>query len=256
MPKRDHPGDRFYGCGHPTTVLVVAGARMFEERKVNLTELIVALDGPEPLRLLLDIRGIGVSWFKVGPLTLTDPISVHSIEALLPFYESLGLRMFYDAKLADHGPFVCGELAKRLGEKGYAALSTSTDEATEAAVRAAEGSPLRVWRHVAPTSQETHHHAIMNRIGRAIDQGVHGVICGAWHLKDIDLRSEALGVASLDIVCPAVRMECMEHSDGHFVTSPPEACIKRGVTHAVVGRPIWKSSESELTAKRYLEALR
>lgn len=228
-----------------------------------MTELIVALDGPEPFKLMIDLHAAAaVRSFKVGPLTLLSPGAMLSIEAVLAKHrKEMALSVFYDAKLADHGPYVCEELAKRLGEKGYAALSTSTDEATEAAVRGAEGSPLRVWRHVAPTSQNYSTYQVVPGVRSAIDQGAHGVICSAVHVSSIreftaTIRSDW---PEIDVVCPGVRFaeeggDAL--SDGHFQVFTPEYCIKRGVTHAVVGRPIWRSSDPVAAARRYQEALR
>ena len=226
-----------------------------------MTELIVALDGAQPVDLMFRLNAIGIRWFKVGPLTELDGRSLDKLDGLSGsrvISDSLKFNLFRDAKLADHGPYVISEYVKRLADKGYAAVSTSTDEATMTAVNAAMHFPPSIWKHIAPTSQKPIGEDIVIRVKRALDQGVDGVILSA---HDVPLIKQYAFNHGLVTVCPGIRL--FEDQDeqnlvmsGHYRTAVPERCVVRGVDFAVVGRPIHASSDPELAAKRYLSALR
>lgn len=217
-----------------------------------MTELIVALDGPSNAGAIRDLAyrlkdEAGVRWIKVGPLSRA--LGFHALSR-----PSAGrFNIFYDEKLADHGPYVCTEFVKRLASLGVAAVSTSTDAATEAALRGAEGMLLRVWRHVAPTHRDIPYYRAVDLIERAVRQGAHGVICGAWFISAIPSDEFPAALGSLDIISPGIRIG--DDGDDHVKTTMPSLCNFLGVTHAVVGRPIYNASDPVAAAKRYMEAL-
>lgn len=135
-----------------------------------MTELIVALDGPNPRSLahMLHVEA-GVRWFKLGPQILSSS----------QFHELLYLprsdKIFFDLKLVDTAD-TCLETAKRFADAGVAAVSTFSNRATEAVMRGAEGSSLKVWRVVRLTdSPGIAGVELMNRQGTLVLG--HGVIC-------------------------------------------------------------------------------
>jgi orotidine-5'-phosphate decarboxylase len=209
-------------------------------RKVDfMPELIVALDGPDPLDLAVRLRReSAVRWFKISELTLFR-------ETLARFYHFANAagdaRFFLDFKLA-HPRFTCAEIARRVADCPHvAALSCATPAATEAAVGAAAGSALRIWQVVGLTD---------NGQGQLVHRmpGAHGVICPGYHAP---LYNEA----GIDVVTPGVRIPPFP-ADSHKWVTAPQQCHEQGITHAVVGRPIWQAGNPVAAARSFLAALR
>ncbi|MDE2104139.1 MAG: orotidine 5'-phosphate decarboxylase [Patescibacteria group bacterium] len=217
-----------------------------------MTELIVALDGPDPLALASELYMAGVRWFKLGPSALMDPEWANLVRPSNEGFENDPLRLFLDIKLADtretvHRAVTC------FAEAGIAAVSTYTDGATEAAVRSAVGSRLRVWRVAHLTDVGYNDETIDDRIRsisvRSHDLFARGLIMPPWLVAR---QGQMWG----DVVCPAVRLEQSATDDGHLFITPARLCPSLGITHVVVGRPIWQAPDPIDSARRYMEALR
>lgn len=194
-----------------------------------MTELIVALDGPWPYSMAMRLfNATEVRWVKIGPQGLLDRDWQYIAKID-------GLSLFLDLKLADTAD-TCREAAKRFAESGVAAVSTFTDRATEAALRGAEGSGLRVWRILRLTDGDDP----MPRQLRIGD----GVICSVG-----DLRAEVTMSSDIDKVCPGIRES--EPANNHRQPATPADAVAAGATHIVVGRPIWLAEDPVGAAKAY-----
>lgn len=198
-----------------------------------MTELIIALDGrPGSIRSLArNLSKAGVRWFKIGPQALCDPDLYRLVDL------ELGRRVFADFKLADTAASV-SEAVKRMANSGVSAVSTYTARATEAAMMAAEGTPLRVWKLVALSD------------GGGVAEGAeaHGFIVPPAAARNWQPRG-------FDFIVPGVR-SANQDSGGHLDPIAPRKLPALGVTHAVVGRPIWQASDPVAAAQRYRAALR
>ena len=198
-----------------------------------MTELIVALDGPRPK--LLQLYKCGVRWFKIGPQAMVSG-NWHNI---ITSARSPGIKIFVDLKLADTPDTVC-EAVKRFADAGVAAVSTFTRLATIAAIEASAGTDLRVWQVLRLTDDDELGGTILSRV-------VHGVICpGKLAPAYLDY--------GIDIVVPGIRFT-NDVNHGHRHITYPSTCQHLGVTHAIVGRPIWQASDPIAAARRYIEAL-
>lgn len=197
-----------------------------------MTELIVALDGPNTYRLrtLLYARA-GVRWFKLGPQAMTDP----NWASLLWSKEG---KTFLDLKLADTNDTV-REAIKRFADFGISAVSTYTSQAATTALAAAHNTELEIWQVVRLTDAAPGNE---NNISAGS-----GVICpgedaGFWK---INYKSK--------VIVPGVRLYNTDNFHGH-----QRRCICQEIVglanYAVVGRPIWQSEDPVAAAKRYMEA--
>lgn len=204
-----------------------------------MTELIVALDGPEPVELATRLHGeVGVRWFKVGPQMMTHGDWLFFLDDVLRrAVVGEDVNVFLDLKLADTRDTV-REAVKRFADAGIAAVSTSTDEATRAAIEA--DTNVRVW--------QLHHLTDQGSSFRPRLVNAHGVICPG------DIVERYVGSNVISIVVPGVRLDDEGH--GHLHVSDPRHLAFQGATHAVVGRPIWMAKDPVAAARRYVEALK
>ena len=109
-----------------------------------MTDLIVALDGPEPLRLMRELEELaGITWFKIGPAAIV------SDDWLPMIRKAQRTNIFLDFKLADTPDTVYAAI-QQFTEAGIAAVSITDGPAGNAATyeasRVAEGTPLQIWR--------------------------------------------------------------------------------------------------------------
>lgn len=126
------------------------------------------------------------------------------------------------------------ETVKRFADNRVAAISTYTPEATEAAMRAAEGSETRIWR-VAWLSDSG------GPVTRQRFVPPHGIIC------PVGAVGEHIGI---DTICPGIRRPHDEYN-GHVNVATPLAAVRAGATFAVVGRPIWATPDPVAAAKEF-----
>lgn len=218
-----------------------------------MTELIVALDGPQPLTMLSRLyHEAHVRWFKVGPQTLVDKDFLFLMD--VPDYYP-NINIFADFKLADTY-YTCSETVKRLSQANIHAVSTFTERATEAAMNAAQGTNLQVWRVAGLTDDEE-----TPRLWE-VNSLPDGLICSwefAYEIKEAKIFTG-------NIIVPGVRLfegtrsETITHIqnnsrfDHNFICTPRTA-RDAGATHAVVGRPIWRAEDPSAAAVRYMKAL-
>jgi orotidine-5'-phosphate decarboxylase len=203
-----------------------------------MTELIVALDGPDPRALQYRLHEhAGVTWFKIGPQAM-----VHTDWPNL-MRHGRNVKTFLDLKLADTIDTVT-EAVKRFADAGIAAISTFTIDATAFAVSAAHGSDLRIWQVLRLTDD-----AILpiNRLAPRTFSA-HGVICPPSAASIF----EGCGI---DVVTPGVRLGGERHNC-HLEAQSPSFVSAAGATHAVVGRPIWQAANPIAAAKAYQSALK
>lgn len=213
-----------------------------------MTELIVALDGPDPRNLRYRLHeGAGVTWFKVGPQVMANTdwpsLMLHGRD----------IRTFLDLKLADTADTV-REAVRRFADAGVTAVSTFTTRATAAALEGARGTPLRVWRVVCLTDDPRPTDAA-RATSLARRDGANGIVCPPHLVSGMPYRRD-----QWDVVCPAVRLagdpRTLTRADGHHTYRLASECAELGISHAVVGRPIWQAPDPVAAALSYLEALR
>ena len=190
-----------------------------------MTELIVALDGPAPLGLVTELYSVGVRWIKIGPQAMTDT-NWHSLLLRPGGRIRDPMKVFLDLKIADTRATVY-EAVKRFSEAGIAAISTFTDAATEAAVEAARGSDLRVWRVVRLTDDDSivEYLKIVDRINGP----AHGLIMPPWIAEWLEWRGAYVNHKA--VICPAVRLT--ENAEGHARGFDALECSKGNVIVAV-----------------------
>lgn len=197
-----------------------------------MTELIVALDGPNPLLLAHRLHAeAGVRWFKIGPQALCSG----QVSDLIRLPRSD--KIFLDLKLADTED-TCREAVRRFAQAGVAAVSVFTERAARAAVDGASGTDLKVWRVTRLTDEPGPDEAQFC---------ADGVIC---RLGDLPRFAYSSGAR----VVPGIRFVGQDHA-GHLFSASPKEAAMMGATHIVVGRPIWQSPDPVAAAKMFAAAL-
>lgn len=147
--------------------------------------------------------------------------------------------MFLDLKLADTADTV-REAVRRFADAGIAVVSTFTRRATEVAVRAAEGTPLRIWTMGQLTDWEG-----LPPMPLCGAQGVIGPLDFIRRYPD----------HRIDRIVPGVRLS-EDSGNGHRHVSTPQECAAAGATHIVVGRPIWQADDPVAAYRQYAAAFR
>jgi orotidine-5'-phosphate decarboxylase len=210
-----------------------------------MTKLIVAIDGYNPkthtglshlaYRLRQDTN---IEWMKWGPLSLANrfflPVTRNAYD---------NINFFLDLKIADTQATTT-DAVKLYADMGIAAISTFTDAATEAAVRGAEGTPLKVWRVFSLNDNPkppTEPIATLGAHGM-IMPGVCAVTLGKFY-KD----------RGLDVITPGIRIDA--EGEGIPWLTNPKHCKKLSITHAVVGAPICLADDPVAAAKLFMEEL-
>jgi orotidine-5'-phosphate decarboxylase len=199
-----------------------------------MTEIIIALDGPWPAPIA-GYREAGVRWVKIGPQNIAQHWK--------PIASSMSV--FLDLKLADTGDTIDAAV-KRFADLGVASISTYTPAATEAALRAVEGTPLQVWQVYRLTDAADWSDVLL-------PGGAHGIICSV---------RDAMAFARRDpvTVCPGIRRDVYsalpsEFSHGHKHVATPRKAVEAGVDFIVVGRPIWETADPAAAARVFIEEL-
>lgn len=191
-----------------------------------MTELIVALDGHQPATLLRQIhKYTDVRWFKVGPQTLASRVWPEIMRA------GFCCRIFMDLKLADTSDTV-REAVRRFACAGVAAVSTYTEAATEAALDAAVGFDLKVWRVAALTEKIWHTFPI-----KPLDVA-DGLISPLHHTSFLRER-----YPGKPLICPGIRISENDNFGCHTGRSTVAMAARAGVDFIVVGRPIYQSQD-------------
>ena len=201
-----------------------------------MTELIVALDGPNTYRFRTLLHSqADVQWFKLGPQAIADP----NWSSLLRSKEG---KTFLDLKLADTEDTV-KESIKRFADIGIAAVSVFTDQATYAATSFKHD--IKIWRLLHLTDDVRYFNPGYEYLGP-----VAGVILPSRAIK---WYGEA--IHNYEIISPGIRFQD-DAKNGHVYTTSPYQCKFIGINYAVVGRPIWQAKDPISEAKKYIEALK
>lgn len=204
--------------------------------------LIVALDVPNAAEAdqLVEQLGEAVSFYKVG-----FELFVAAGPAVVRGLIERGKRVFLDLKFFDVEETV--QRAARAAAQLGATFLTVHGHASvqQAAVRGAAGSDLKILIVTLLTSLDqedvkdlfgpaaTSAAIIRQRVEKAMENGVHGVIASGQEVGEI----RALARDRLLIVTPGIRPAGAE-TDDHKRASTPFASIRSGADYLVVGRPI------------------
>ncbi|MCB1517217.1 MAG: orotidine-5'-phosphate decarboxylase [Hyphomicrobiaceae bacterium] len=204
--------------------------------------LIVALDFSTraEAEMLLDKLGDAASSFKIGYQLFYGGEGLEVGKQLI----AAGKQVFFDLKLLDIDNTV---------EKGVAAIAETGahmltvhayPRAMRAAVRAAEGSHLRLLGVTVLTSMDDEdleeagydrdiESLVALRAHQAAESGMGGVVCSAYEAALVSqfVRED------MAIVTPGIRPRGADNGDQKRIVTPAEA-LSHGATHLVIGRPI------------------
>ncbi len=207
-----------------------------------MTKLIVAMDGCKKHSHIRDLAydlkdNAGIEWMKIGPLSFAN--------YFLPFnrVSSERFKTFLDLKLADTA-ITTTEAVKRFADMGIASISTFTDEATEAAVKGAEGTPLKIWRVLCLNDNPKPATEPIATLG------AHGMIMPGVSALSLGKFYRDRG---LDVITPGIRIN--PEGEGIPWLTNPKHCNKLSITHAVVGEPIWGADDPVAATRLFMEEL-
>jgi orotidine-5'-phosphate decarboxylase len=238
---------------------------MFLSRKVPQRiedRLIVALDVPsiDQARMLTrKLEGL-VSFFKIG-LWLQFAAG---FDGLVDELVRRDKKIFLDAKMFDIGETV-KQGVTRAAERGVTFVTVHGDnEIMRAAVEGRGNSRLKILAITVLTSLDQEG---LRDLGYAcslddlIRQRVHGAIacdCDgivAAPRDDLSRIRQIEGADRLLIATPGVRLAAAA-ADDHKRTGTPAQAIAAGADYLVVGRPIIRSADPALAARRIIEDMR
>ncbi len=211
--------------------------------------LIVALDVPDAVTglALADRLGEAVSFYKIGLGMLTGG----GLALARELKDERGKRVFLDMKLFDIGATV--EAAVRgLARFDLDFLTVHGDpHVVRAASEGAAGSDLKILAVTVLTSLDradldaamirpgTMAEIVAERAARALDAGADGLIASPQEAAVLRALPQAAGKL---IVTPGVRPAGAALGDQVRVASP-EAALKAGASHLVIGRPISQADD-------------
>ncbi len=220
-------------------------------------KLIVALDLPgyDEARHLVDTLGDTVGFYKVGlELLFADGLD------LVRELKNEGKRVFLDMKFLDIGNTVerAVATAANLGVD-FLTIHGHDSKTLKAAARGRAGSPLKLLAVTVLTSLDeadlleqgiasSPADLVLRRARLAADAGADGVIASG--LEAADVRKAA--PPGFLIVTPGIRLPGGESGDQTRITTP-EAAIRAGADHLVVGRPINAAADPVNAAHAFLE---
>lgn len=223
--------------------------------------LIVALDFPSAhvARQMVSTLGDSVSFYKVGLETFTasGPDFVRELVGM-------GNKVFLDLKLHEIPNSVAGgaRSAAALGASMVTVHASSGPEALRAAAEVEKQNPgLTVLAVTVLTSlsradleqmgiQATPEQQVLRLARLAKEAGVGGVVASPEEASN--LRAE-LG-PEMAIVTPGIRPAGSEAGDQQRIATP-DAAIRAGASHLVVGRPITRAADPKRAAQAILEEI-
>ncbi|WP_192881407.1 orotidine-5'-phosphate decarboxylase [Rhodosalinus sediminis] len=223
--------------------------------------LIVALDVPDAHAglTLAGQLGEAVSFYKIGLGMLTGG----GLALANELKAEHGKRIFLDMKLFDIGATV--EAAVRgLARFDLDFLTVHGDPyVVRAAAEGAAGSGLTILAVTILTSLDRADldsaliragalpDLVAERAARAFEAGAGGVIASPQEAAALRALPEAAGRL---IVTPGVRPAEADAGDQKRIATP-EAAIRAGADHIVVGRPVWQASNPRAAAEAVRDAL-
>jgi orotidine-5'-phosphate decarboxylase len=224
------------------------------------TRLIVALDLPDAVQGAELARRLGptVGFYKIGLGMLTGGGLALAMEL-----KEEGHRVFLDMKLFDIGATV--EAAVRgLSRFDLDFLTVHGDpQVVEAAIAGRGGSGMAILAVTMLTSLDRADldrmmivpgdiaDLTVERARRALAAGADGVIASPQEAAAIRALPEAAGKL---IVTPGVRPSGSAQGDQKRIATP-EAALRAGADHIVVGRPIWAAPDPAEAARAILAQL-
>lgn len=229
---------------------------------MNDDRIIVALDVPGAAEAAAAVKEIGdaVSFYKVGlELFIADG------PAVLEMLKKEGKRVFLDLKLYDIPRTVGRAVAScmRFGVDFLTLHASGSSAMIAAAAEAAadSGSDTKLLAVTVLTSMDQHDLDIQGvsrpmaeqvmALGKAAcAAGAHGLVCSPMEAGA--LRA-ALGPDAL-LVTPGVRPAGADIGDQKRIATP-EAALRAGASHLVIGRPVMAASDRRAAALAIIEAI-
>ena len=223
--------------------------------------LIVAMDVPNVVAglALADRLGDAVSFYKVGLGMLTGG----GLALAMELKNERDKRVFLDLKLFDIGQTV-ENAVKGIAGLGLDFLTVHGDpQVVRAAAQGKSGTDLKILAVTVLTSLDRAdldanmilpgdiHEITVERARRALEAGADGVIASPQEAALIRALPEAKGRL---IVTPGVRPAGSASGDQKRIATP-EAAIRDGADHIVVGRPIWASADPAAAARAIIAEL-
>lgn len=220
--------------------------------------LIVALDVPDVLQGLALAARLGdrVGFYKIGLGMLTGG----GLALARELKDEHGKRIFLDLKLFDI-PATIEAAVRGIAALGLDFLTVQGDpHVVRAAVAGAAGTDLKILavtvltaldradldaNLIVPGAMED---IVAERASRAFAAGAHGVIASPHEAARLRALPEAAGRL---LVTPGVRPAGAAAGDQKRIAAP-EAAIRAGADHLVVGRPIWAAPDPRAAADAIL----
>ena len=224
--------------------------------------VICALDVPttDEARALVERIGDAVGFYKVGlQLFASDGMG------LARELKASGAQVFLDWKLHDIGATVEKATAV-LANAGCDLLTVhARPQVMAAAARGAAGSDLKILGVTVLTSLtaddvRADDHSLSPadlvalRVRQALDAGIDGVVSSPQEAARAREIARAAGREDFLIVTPGVRPEGSA-ADDQARAATPQAALKAGATHLVIGRPITAAADPQDAARAIAESV-
>jgi orotidine-5'-phosphate decarboxylase len=223
--------------------------------------LIVALDVPNLLQGMELVQRLGdaVSFYKIGLGMLTGG----GLALANELKQEHGKRIFLDMKLFDIGATI--EAAVRgLAQYDLDFLTVHGDpQVVRAAAEGKGGTGLKILAVTILTSLDRSDldanlikagdiaDLTQERAARALEAGADGVIASPQEAAMIRALPQAKGKL---IVTPGVRPAGSASGDQKRIATP-DAALRAGADHIVIGRPIWQTVDPAAAARAVLAEL-
>lgn len=224
--------------------------------------LICALDTPTigEARVLVDRLGDAVGFYKIG-LQLFAAGGMELARDL----KAEGRQVFLDWKLHDIGATVEKASANLAGSGCDLLTVHARPQVMAAAARGVKGSGLKVLGVTVLTSLtaddvRADDHSLSPadlvalRVRQALDAGIDGVVSSPQEAARAREIARAAGREDFLIVTPGVRPEGSA-ADDQARAATPQAALKAGATHLVIGRPITAAADPQDAARAIAESV-
>jgi len=198
---------------------------------VTRDHIAVALDLTSPtdaLELAEDLRGHGLSWFKVGL-----GLWIRGGHEVVRGLQALGARVFLDLKLHDipHQVRLATAAAAELGVDLLTIHAAGGRAMCEAAAEVR--GDTRLLAITVLTSLTSAPETVIERAALARDAGIDGVVCSPLEVAALRERFSPPFL----LVTPGIRPVGSDRGDQQRVATPEEA-VEAGSDLLVIGRPI------------------
>ena len=222
--------------------------------------LIVALDVPDATaaKSLVNSLGDSVGFYKIGLELAMTP----DYFPLLDWLVARGHRVFCDLKLHDI-PATVGRAVRRLADSGAHLVTVHAGQtAMLDAAAQARGTTLQVVAVTALTSLDQRDltelgvatpvdELVLRHARRARAAGLDGVVCSGHEVGRV---RAALGPDALAIT-PGIRPASDQAASDQKRVMTPQAAIRAGASHIVVGRPIRDADDPATAAMSIIDSI-